>query len=345
MTIIIAKNGKKAIRLPRQTVSSEAHIQKYILDNPEVLALEEIKEGIELSVLTREFPTESGSIDAVALDGDADIYIIETKLFKNRDKRAVVAQALDYGASLWRNIEDSDLFIASLDTRVARHFGVSLEEKITSDFGLDDERLITFIDTLKDNLRSGAFKFVILMDRLHRGLKDLILFINTNSRFSVYAIEIDMYQYEGSDVIVPKVFGAEARKSGIGTESAGRLWDEDSFFDLAVKELNTEELEAIRALFVFARESSADISWGRGKQNGSFSPKYAGLGNRTIFNCYTDGYLYFPLYSFEDDSNYKVQIESILGRSLKGKWPGVPSDVWVSKVKELISFFQGLMAG
>jgi hypothetical protein len=295
-------------------------------------------------VLAREFPTESGSIDAIALDGDADIYIIETKLFKNPDKRTVVAQALDYGASLWRNTEDSDSVIASLGDRVDRHFGVSLQEKITSVFGLNDERLLSFIETLKVNLKSGNFKFLILMDHLHRGLKDLILFINSNSRFSVYAVEIDMYNYEGSDVIVPKIFGAEARKRDIGAASGARLWDEDSFFDFAKKELNAAEFEAIKVLFVFAQESGADISWGRGKQNGSFSPKYAGLGNRTIFNCYTDGYLYFPLYAFEDDKDYKAEIESILEKSLTGKWPGVAGDVWIDKVKELISFFKRLTA-
>jgi hypothetical protein len=50
----------------------------------------------------RAFPTNSGPIDALGINKDGEIYIIETKLYKNPDKRLVVAQVLDYGASLWQ---------------------------------------------------------------------------------------------------------------------------------------------------------------------------------------------------------------------------------------------------
>ncbi|MBK7447808.1 MAG: hypothetical protein IPJ45_17645 [Ignavibacteria bacterium] len=60
-------------------------------------------------VVAREFRTDSGSIDALAIDKDGDLYVIETKLFRNSDKRTVVAQALDYGASLWRHYDFTTL--------------------------------------------------------------------------------------------------------------------------------------------------------------------------------------------------------------------------------------------
>jgi RecB family endonuclease NucS len=53
--------------------------------------------------LAREFSTKSGPIDALGVDKDGELYLIETKFYKNPDKRTVVAQVLDYGASLWSN--------------------------------------------------------------------------------------------------------------------------------------------------------------------------------------------------------------------------------------------------
>jgi RecB family endonuclease NucS len=46
-------------------------------------------------VVARELQTESGAIDAFAVDENRDLYIVETKLYKNPHKRTVVAQALE----------------------------------------------------------------------------------------------------------------------------------------------------------------------------------------------------------------------------------------------------------
>jgi hypothetical protein len=70
---------------------------------------------LRLLILAREFPTVSGPIDALGIDQDGNIYVIETKLAKNPDKRYVLAQVLDYGAALWRTYENGDEFIARLE--------------------------------------------------------------------------------------------------------------------------------------------------------------------------------------------------------------------------------------
>lgn len=76
-------------------------MQNYIQENPEALPVYEIREDIRLFIIAREFPTKSGPIDALGIDKDGEVYIIETKLYKNPDKRLVVAQVLDYGAAVW----------------------------------------------------------------------------------------------------------------------------------------------------------------------------------------------------------------------------------------------------
>src|SRR6266511_5250571 len=99
MTVIISKNGKNAEKVESSSFDYEDNLQAYIDDNPNAIPMYEIKEDARVLVLAREFSTQSGPIDALGIDQDGEIYIIETKLYKNSDKRTVCAQALDYGAS------------------------------------------------------------------------------------------------------------------------------------------------------------------------------------------------------------------------------------------------------
>jgi len=98
MAVIISQNGKHATKIDRTSFDSEDELQNYIYENPDVVPLYEIKEDIRVCILARELSTQSGPIDAVGVDQDGEIYLIETKLYKNQDKRHVVAQVLDYGA-------------------------------------------------------------------------------------------------------------------------------------------------------------------------------------------------------------------------------------------------------
>ena len=120
MPIIVSKNGKNAVKLDKISFGLEDRLQQYIYDNPESIPLYDIKEDIRLLILAREFGTESGTIDAVGIDQDGQLYLVETKLYKNLDKRTVVAQVLDYGASLWKTLNDFDDFLIKLNTHVQK---------------------------------------------------------------------------------------------------------------------------------------------------------------------------------------------------------------------------------
>ena len=114
MSIIVSRNNKNAQRLDKQEFGLEQNIQQYIYDNPDMIPMYEVDSDIRLFVAAREFQTNSGPIDALAFDQKGNIYDVETKLFRNPDKRTVVAQALDYGASLWRYSTDFEAFLNSL---------------------------------------------------------------------------------------------------------------------------------------------------------------------------------------------------------------------------------------
>ena len=268
MTIIISKNGKNAKKIEKMQIKREDYLQKYIYENPDSIPLYEIKEGIRICVLAREVPTNSGFIDALGLDSDGDIYIIETKLYKNPDKRLVVAQVLDYGAALWKSSTNMESFIDFLEKEVNKNSGVSLTQKLKEFFQLTDDDLSILLENVERNLNDGNFKFVILMDKTHPQLKDLIYFINQNSQFDIYAVELEYYKYEEYEILIPRLFGAEIKKD-IKVKSRGIKWNWASFSQQLKEKFGDEVVKVAQAIIDFANQNNIKVYW-TSSQRGSF---------------------------------------------------------------------------
>lgn len=288
MSIIISKQGQTAQKLDRAEFEKEDYLQNYIHENPESIPVYEIEEDKKLLVVTREFPTESGLIDALAVDKDGDIYIIETKLYKNPDKRTVVAQALDYGASLWKHTNDFGEFIKLIDSEIQAKFHLTLEEKIKDFFGLEDVSLT--LDRMGNNLKEGNIKFVILMDSIDERLKDLIIYINQNSQFDIYAVQLEYYKFQKYEIMIPKIFGVEVKKNIKSTSSGTRRkWNEQDFIAQSKEKLKGDSQKLIE-LYLFLKGKADKINWGTGNLNGSFAPVFFKINkNISIFSVYSDG--------------------------------------------------------
>ena len=244
MAIIISKNGKNAVKVEKSTFDKEDFLQQYIYENPESIPLYDIKEDVRLLILAREFPTTSGPIDALGIDKEGEIYIVETKLFRNPDKRTVIAQALDYGAALWKHSGDFALFISALDAAVVETFNTTLVAKLREFFDLSEEEVATLLESVRRNLSEGAFRFVVLMDQLDSRLKDLVIYVNQNSQFDVYAVEFEYYKHESQEIIIPKIFGAEVKKEiAVASSRTGRLWNWE-LFKQRLQEFGEEEVNA-----------------------------------------------------------------------------------------------------
>jgi hypothetical protein len=270
MAIIISKNGKNAQRIEKSSFEQEDYLQKYIHENPESLPLYDIKEDIKLLIVAREFPTNSGPIDALGFDKDGEVYIIETKLYKNPDKRLVVAQVLDYGASLWNSYGDFNEFLSAIDDEINKKFDVSLKNKLEEFFVIGSEDVSSLVENVKRNLNDGNFRFVVLMDKLHDKLKDLIVFINQNSRFDIFGVELEYYKYKEYEIMIPKLFGSEVKKE-VGSASKRKTWDWDSFSQQRLKNFGDGVVRAARSIIDFAEKNDIEIGWS-GSKRGSFFP-------------------------------------------------------------------------
>jgi len=291
MSIIISQDGKNSQKIDKSEFEKEGFLQNYIHENPESIPVYEIEENKKLFVVAREFSTESGPIDALAIDKDGDIYVVETKLYKNPDKRTVVAQALDYGASLWRHSDYSE-FINKINGEINSKFKISFEEKIKDFFNIDTEQVDLILESIKRNLQQGNIKFVILMDAIEERLKDLIVYINQNSQFDIYAVQMEYYKFEKYEIVIPKLFGVEVKKSMSTSGSrVMKAWTPDEFLLDAKNRLTREQYKSVEKLFNFSTQNSDDIVLGKGQGVATVNPIFSKISERKIYGLDSNGKL------------------------------------------------------
>lgn len=354
MTIIITQQGKNAQKLEAKSIPRENYLQEFIQANPEALPMDEIREDIRLLVIAKEFDTPSGPIDAVALDQEGEIYIVETKLYKNPDKRTVLAQALDYGAALWSSEEGADAVLARLRQQASSTLGKTLLSALQEGFGLDHSSSEEVLQALKTNIENGALRFVILMDRLDDRLKSLIRFVNENSRFTIYGVELEFYEFEDHEIVIPKLYGAEVRKD-VGSGSPRRTWNEKEFFEDAVSRLDPKVLAAVRSMYEFARQTADNIAFGTGSKTGSFIPRYLQIDHFSPFTVWSDGRLqlnYGGLVKTEAGSRTAESLSSSVKETLgidppptfESNYPTIPAERWSPRVEEIIALLDKVLA-
>jgi hypothetical protein len=356
MPIIVSRGGENATRLERKTIQQEDFLQRYIYSNPDSLPLNELRDGLRLGVVAREFPTKSGPIDVLGLDDLGAPYIIETKLYKNPDKRRVIAQVLDYGAALWREYGDPQDLIAAIDARLRRDRDRTLDEFIVDCFSVRDDEIDEILLSLRENIAEGRFRFVILMDVLDDRLRDLISYMNHNSKFDLFGVELDFYEYGGLEIIIPKLYGAEARKEIGGTPNrrAGRRdWTEDEFFADCALRLQEDAIVAVRELYEWVKTRADSLTWGTGMQTGSFNPRFSHISTRSVFTVWSSGHLQinFGWLREPGEAAYAQHLHNALsnidGLPLPSesplRHPSIPIDVWYTKLPEILEVFERVL--
>lgn len=315
MSIIITSQGKQANRIDKSSFENEKSLQQYIHANPESLPIYDIKENIRLLIVAREFQTSSGPIDAVGIDAEGDIYLVETKLYKNSDKRTVVAQVLDYGAALSKYSRDINQFLLLLEGQIKSHFKLSLPEKFKEYFAFEsDEDYTEFLHNIKLNFEEGDFKFVVLMDKITDQLKDLITFINESSKFSIYTVLFDYYEYESFQIVIPKIIGVEASRKKDFTNSSyqRKKGTEEQFIQELNQNFKNEDLNAVMKLFEFGLSNADFVSWGPGSGEGvEFKPNNEKTSRRHLFRLNSSGKLIFWLVRNDVELHTKKYIEGI----------------------------------
>jgi len=353
MAIIISTNGGKAVKIEKSSFEKEDYLQQYIYENPESIPLYEIKEDIRLLILAREFPTNSGPIDAIGIDKYGELYIVETKLYTNTEKRRVIAQSLDYGAALWKHSNDFNEFLKILDQHTQKAFNLRTTEKISEFFELETEEVDAIIEKVRDNLNNGVFHFVVLMDKLDDRLKDLILYVNQNSQFDVYAVEFEYYKHDAYEIIIPKLFGTEVKKDiAVSTSvTTRRKWTEELLLQDAKQKLPPDEYIGFEEIYNFSKQHASEIRFGTGVY-ASFSPIFEKICERSLFTLSTDRKLAF---NFEWTAKVNDQLaerfkekSEIIGFSFPENFkelrPSILAEEWLPKTSRFLNVIEELLS-
>jgi hypothetical protein len=356
MAIIISKNGHEAKKVERSTFSKEDELQQYLSNNPEALPVDQIREGSKILVLAREFLTQAGPIDILAVDELGTLYVIETKLYRNPDKRDVVAQVLDYGAALWRHSSEFGDFRVALSEQVQKQYHMSLEEQIALAFGTDEEGTSTLLQATADCLEDGTFLFMVLMDQVHDGLRDLVSYLNANSKFQLYAVELEYYQHDSYEILIPHVFGAEVKSAASAAPRSTRSWTIAEVIADAERRAGEAWASTAQTALDWAAANTFPVCCGKG-QIGSVSVRIVSGGHETPFmQVAANGvlYIYFEflksLPGFAELERRQVLLDDInsitganLGSDMVGRWARVESgdlsqpgvvDALLSRMKE-----------
>jgi len=194
--IRVSKNGKP-VDVKDQPFNNEEELRKSLLSNLNIIPVEEISDGEDKVIVAwrTEFPLgDFGSVDILCVGDGGGIYLIETKLFQNTDRRRIIAQVLDYSTGLWKYYGyDPDDFLEKL---MENGCGEIPEDEI-------------FYEKIRDSLRSGNYKILIAMDSITEQVKNLIEFLNKHTNIKFLALELKRYVGDGLEIIIPYIYGKE----------------------------------------------------------------------------------------------------------------------------------------
>jgi hypothetical protein len=195
--------GRRIIRLDESVVTvarearfeSESRLHDAVAAHPEVLPNEDFGLG-PLVPLAKELDLGAGPMDLLATDGLGRLVIVEFKRgTENPDVRHVVAQILDYGASLWRYDYDKLYeqcrhlppgFSGSLENHVAGRLEALEELEELFDSG-------GFRAGVEACLDSGAFVFVYCGRDLDDRTRRIMTYLAEGPRMAFFAVEVDYY--------------------------------------------------------------------------------------------------------------------------------------------------------
>ncbi len=197
MRYVLVKEGESIRKIEGAEFSEERMLQEMIEKHPEVLSIP--TEG-NIVPLVKEYPVNTGSVDLVAFDEDGRIYLIETKLHRNYDKRKALAQLIEYASQ----IAVHDTF-EKFKEKVFNRTGKTLEEIVKDRFG---ERYEEVLDNLRDGFNREKFTLVLVMDELDDPLKDMIIFLNRHLDMNIDVIGVEIRRFvinKKIEIFVPTV--------------------------------------------------------------------------------------------------------------------------------------------
>lgn len=201
---ILRVEGDSVIVAHEEPFESEQFLHDAIANHASVLPSNELGLGT-LATIACELGTKAGFIDMLAVDQYGKLAIVEFKKgSENSDSRSVVAQLLDYGASLWGMSYQE---LESKSSQGVPGFGGSLAEHVSRSLGDPsefDER--TFRSAVESSLAAGSFVFFYVARDLEPRAIRIMKYITESARMTFAGVEVDHYRSEEDHaVLIPRL--------------------------------------------------------------------------------------------------------------------------------------------
>ena len=355
MTIIVSKDSSKFKNIESTNFALESNIQEKIKEGEIMKKIKLVPdEDLTLLPLAREFWTDSGRIDVIAIGAKGDIYIIETKLIKNTDRREILAQIIDYAGAMWVEFRDLNKFEEKLKDNKSFSAG-SLSELIrNSDFEIkSDLDIDEILEKMQLHLERGEFKFVTVWDKLEPKLTNAINYLNEKTEITVYAVTFEYYKSDGLEILIPSVYGHESEKRSM-VKGKRSKWTIDTIREEFKKNLSIKEYSAFEKLEQFLNENADNIKIGTANL-GSIGPVFKKLcppdiNPRSFLTFYGKGIIEInypwlkPEYrkkiaeSFSENPELKIdnKSRSLFDIDLNSTYPKYSRDQWSNNVDSII---------
>ncbi len=318
------KNGKWQ-PLDESIFTNEAELQRLMLENPELIPIDDLGEDIPpMLVVGREINIPSiGYIDLLCVDETGLVTVVECKLNRNSEvKRKVVGQILSYAAHLkgYSYFSFEELANNYLSSKAPKKYkGLTfldavekfLKENKNSE---DEEEISTDYESFKRNLeeclRLGKFRLLIIVDKVNNELSKIVEYLNSSSgdAFAIHCCEMAYFKNGQTEVIAPRMIGFGTK---ILTPQA-KKWDRAKFEEDAIERLAKESANKLFDILTWSENNFSDLVWGRGKVDGSFTPKMIVNGKLvSLFNAYTNGALCINFESWKTAGLSETQRENV----------------------------------
>ena len=202
---ILQLDGAKISVSAERRFDSEQDLHGAVAAHPEVLPSEDLGLG-PLVALGTELDFGAGPLDLLAADPQGRIVIVEFKRgTENPDVRKVVAQVLDYGASLWRTSYDEvGRRCAGTDGPAAPDLAaIAAAGCARLDVPFDPDAFQAGVEAVLD---SGEFVFLYVARDLDERTRRIMTYLAEGPRMKFFAVEVDYFRAgDGpSAVLVPR---------------------------------------------------------------------------------------------------------------------------------------------
>src|SRR3954454_11878369 len=258
--MLMRQEGSTAELIPETPIPLERELHDVLTLHPQLLPAEDLGLG-RVVVAGRESSLTSGYADLVLVDDRGQLCLVEVKKEGNPDTRQVVAQLLDYAASLWGQT------LAAFEQRVVAPYLATLEADDTppdllahlasalDDPETDTERAQLAIDRLEQTLETGDFTLVFAAPNIPVGVERVLEYLNARGQ-RFYALEASYFKGP-AECFVPRLVVMPAAASSAGGGSAAEPTDPETFTD----QLPDHARESIRDFLTDAQIAGAQVLW------------------------------------------------------------------------------------